>query len=87
MEIATYILSFVTLILGGCNILQLITIRSYKRKSNADATRAEMDATRAEMDNLNVIIAQLRQEVQRQHDRLVELERKVCYNADCEQRI
>lgn len=80
MEIATYISSFVTLVLGGCNILQLITIRSYKRKSNADATRAEMD-------NLNVVIAQLRQEVQRQHDRLVELEKKVCYNADCEHRV
>ena len=80
MELATYILSVVTTLLGGANILQFITIRSYKRKHNAEATRAEIE-------NLNIVIAQLREEVQRQHDRLVELETKVCYNADCKSRV
>ena len=80
MEIATYILSVVTLLLGGCNIFQFFTIRSYRRKHKAEATRAELD-------NLNIVIAQLRDEVVRQHERLVELEQKVCYNADCKDRV
>lgn len=80
MEIATSILSIVTVLLGGANVFQFFTIRSYKRKHNAEATRAEID-------NLNVVIAQLRGEVERLEKRLLDLEGKACYNSDCTQRI
>lgn len=80
MEIATYILSVVTVLLGGANILQFFTIRSYKRKHNAEATRAEID-------NLNIVIDNLKKEVERLEKRLTDLEGKVCYDTDCTKRI
>ncbi len=80
MEIATYILSVVTLLLGGCNIFQFFTIRSYRRKHNAEATRAEID-------NLNIVIANLRGEVERLEGRLVDLEKRTCYDEDCTKRV
>ena len=80
MEIATYILSVVTVLLGGANILQFFTIRSYKRKHNAEATRAEID-------NLNIVIDSLKKEVERLEKRLTDLEGKVCYDTDCQRRI
>lgn len=80
MEIATYILSVVTVLLGGANILQFFTIRSYKRKHNAEATRAEID-------NLNIVIDNLKKEVERLEKRLTDLEGKVCYDTDCKKRI
>lgn len=80
MEIATYILSVVTVLLGGANILQFFTIRSYKRKHSAEATRAEID-------NLNIVIDSLNKEVERLEKRLTNLEGKVCYDADCQRRI
>lgn len=80
MEIATYILSVVTVLLGGANILQFFTIRSYKRKHNAEATRAEID-------NMNIVIDSLKKEVERLEKRLTDLEGKVCYDSDCTKRI
>ena len=80
MEIATYILSVVTVLLGGANILQFFTIRSYKRKHNAEATRAEID-------NLNIVTDNLKKEVERLEERLIKLESKVCYDSDCTKRI
>lgn len=80
MEIATYVLSVVTVLLGGANIFQFFTIRSYRRKHNAEATRAEID-------NLNIVIDNLRQEIGRLESRLSTLEGKVCYDTDCNKRI
>ena len=80
MEVATYILSVVTVLLGGANVLQFFTIRSYKRKHNAEATRAEID-------NLNIVIDSLKKEVERLERRLTDLEGKVCYDSDCTKRI
>ncbi len=80
MEIATYILSVITVMLGGANVFQFLTIKSYKRKHNAEATRAEID-------NLNIIIDNLNKEVARLEKRLTDLEGKVCYDTDCKKRI
>lgn len=80
MEIATYILSVVTVLLGGVNILQFFTIRSYKRKHNAEATRAEID-------NLNIVIDNLRQEISRLEGRVINLEGRACYDSDCQRRV
>lgn len=80
MEIATYILSVVTVLLGGANILQFFTIRSYKRKHNAEATRAEID-------NLNIVIDNLRQEISRLEGRVINLEGRACYDSDCQRRV
>lgn len=80
MEIATYILSFVTVLLTGTNILQFFVIKAYKRKHNAEATRAEID-------NLNIVIDGLKKEVERLEKRLTDLEDKVCYDSDCQRRI
>lgn len=80
MEIATYILSVVTVLLGGANVLQFFTIRSYKRKHNAEATRAEID-------NLNIVIDNLRQEISRLEGRVINLEGRACYDSDCQRRV
>lgn len=80
MEIATYILSVVTVLLGGANILQFFTIRSYKRKHNAEATRAEIE-------NLNIVIDNLRQEISRLEGRVINLEGRACYDSDCQRRV
>ena len=87
METSTLILTIITTLLGGCNIFQLLTFRSYKRKQSSEADSSEID-------NLNKIIESQEKEIRRLNDRIVSLEtklstleNKMCYAVNCDKRI
>lgn len=68
MSALDIILSVLTAILGGGNLWQALTIRSFKRKSSAEADRAEID-------NLKLIIqtqAEQMNSLQARYDKMVD---------------
>lgn len=69
MSTAEIILSIVTLLLGGGNILQLLQIRALKRKSNAEASQEEIRS-------LSMIIDKNREEITRLTNSYGELQEK-----------
>ena len=63
MSIAEIILSVVTMLLGGCNIMQLLQVRSLRRKASAEAYQSEIAS-------LKLIIEGNVAEIQRLQDRI-----------------
>lgn len=73
MSTLEIILTFVSTVLGSANIIQLITVRSLKKKAQADAT-AEMD--KVLINRINFL-----------DERITKLEKQVCFRTDCEKRM
>ena len=63
MDWLSFALSVLTILLGGLNIFQLLTFRSYKRQQNAVADKAELD-------NLKTVIETIQSSMQKEIDRL-----------------
>ena len=62
-QITTWALGVLATILGGLNIMQLLTFRSFKRKASAEAYQAEIES-------LSKIIQQNQAEIGRLSERL-----------------
>ena len=62
-QIIIWALGLVATILGGLNIMQLLTFRAYKRQRNAEADKAEIES-------LSEIIRQNQAEIGRLSERL-----------------
>lgn len=62
-QIVIWALGVVATILGGLNIMQLLTFRAYKRQRNAEADKAEIES-------LSEIIRQNQAEIGRLSERL-----------------
>lgn len=73
MSTLEIILTFLSTILGSANIIQLITVRSLKKKAQADAT-AEMD--KVLINRINFL-----------DERITKLEKQVCFRSDCDKRM
>lgn len=73
MSTLEIILSFVSTLLGSANVFQLVTVRSLKKKAQADAT-AEMD--KVLINRINFL-----------DQRITELEKKACFRTDCDKRM
>ncbi|MCQ2345336.1 MAG: hypothetical protein MJZ82_01025 [Paludibacteraceae bacterium] len=73
MSTLEIILTFLSTVLGSANIIQLITVRSLKKKAQADAT-AEMD--KVLINRINFL-----------DERITKLEKQVCFRTDCEKRM
>ena len=69
MDWLSFILAIATLLLGGLNIFQLLTFKSYKRQRNAEADTAEIES-------LSRIIAQNQAEIGRLSQRLNEADKR-----------
>lgn len=87
MDAITIILSVLSTLSIGANIMQLLTFRAYKRKQNGEATSIEIT-------NLKSVISALQEELKRQEDkiakfeeRLKNLEKVTCYRMGCKSRI
>ena len=73
--IFNFILAFLTLLLGGLNIFQLLTFKAYKRQRNAEADKSEIDA-------LRLIIEGMQAEIGRLQNRLDEAEKRAYENSN-----
>ena len=73
MSTLEIILTFLSTVLGSANIIQLITVRSLRKKAQADAT-AEMD--KVLINRINFL-----------DERITKLEKQVCFRTDCEKRM
>ena len=62
-QIITWALGIVATVLGGLNIMQLLTFKAYKRQRNAEADKAEIES-------LSKIINQNQAEIARLSERL-----------------
>ena len=75
MDWTTIILTIVTVVLGGGNIIQLIMLRQLKRKGNAEAEQMEISALKsviqANGDEIKRLHAQY-EKLQRDYDELHE---------------
>lgn len=68
-QIVTWLLGLLATVLGGLNIMQLLTFRAYKRQRNAEADRAEIES-------LSEIIKQNQAEIGRLSQRLIDSDRR-----------
>ena len=68
-QVVIWALGVLATVLGGLNIMQLLTFRAYKRQRNAEADRAEIQS-------LSDIIKQNQAEIGRLSQRLIESERR-----------
>ena len=73
--IFNFVLAFLTLLLGGLNIFQLLTFKAYKRQRNAEADKSEIDA-------LRLIIEGMQAEIGRLQNRLDEAEKRAYENSN-----
>ena len=73
--VLNWILGCLTTLLGGANIFQWITLRSYKRVKEAEADRQEIE-------NLRTIINTMQAEIGRLQTRLDEAERRAMENTN-----
>lgn len=62
-ELVSLIFGMLTALLGGLNIFQLLTFRSYKRKAESEADKSEIDALRSIIDGMQAEIGRLQQRV------------------------
>lgn len=74
-EIITWVLGVVATFLGGANIFQWITLRSYKRLKNAEAYQAEIES-------LSAIIRQNQAEIGRLSQRIEDYDRRELENSN-----
>lgn len=74
-EIITWVLGVVATILGGANIFQWITLRSYKRLKSAEAYQAEIES-------LSSIIRQNQAEIGRLSQRIEDYDRRELENSN-----
>lgn len=63
-QVMTWIFGVLATVLGGLNIMQLLTFRAYKRQRNAEADKAEIES-------LSKIIEQNQAEIGRLNQRLL----------------
>jgi hypothetical protein len=63
-ELLTWVLGIIATLLGGVNILQWITLRSYKRLKSAEADKSEIEALRSIIDTMQAEIGRLNQRVE-----------------------
>lgn len=68
-QIVIWALGVLATVLGGLNIMQLLTFRAYKRQRNAEADRAEIES-------LSEIIRQNQAEIGRLSQRLIDSDRR-----------
>ena len=68
-QIVIWALGILTTLLGGLNVFQLLTFKSYKRQRNAEADTAEIES-------LSRIIAQNQAEIGRLSQRLNEADKR-----------
>ena len=74
--IITWALGVLATILGGLNIMQLLTFNSYKRKTSAEAYQAEINSLRSIIESNQAEIGRLSQRVEYQDRRDFENSRK-----------
>lgn len=74
-EIITWAFGIVATVLGGANIFQWITLRSYKRLKNAEAYQAEIES-------LSAIIRQNQAEIGRLSQRIEDYDRRELENSN-----
>ena len=74
-QIITWALGVVATVLGGANIFQWITLRSYKRLKNAEAYQAEIES-------LSAIIRQNQAEIGRLSQRIEDYDRRELENSN-----
>ena len=65
--ILPWLLGIISTLLGGLNIFQWITLKSYKRVKEAEADRMEIE-------NLRLVIQTMQGEIQRLHNQYNELQ-------------
>lgn len=74
--ILEWILGVSAALLSGVNILQFVTIRSYKRKATAEADKSEIDALGAIIDKMQAEIGRLNQRVEMADRRAIEADNR-----------
>lgn len=79
MQILLWGLGLLSTILGGLNIMQLLTFRSFKRKSAAEADKAEIESLSKIIEQNQAEIGRLNARVLLYDQRALEQENK--YNA------
>lgn len=72
-EILSWVLGILTTLLGGLNIFQLLTFRSYKRKANSEADQSEIKALRDIIDGMKEEIDRLQKRVDDADSRAVRI--------------
>ena len=72
MEIIVWILGVLSTILGGLNIMQLLTFKSYKRKAGAEAYQSEINALRSIIETNQAEIGRLSQRIALSDKRAIE---------------
>ena len=65
--VLTWLFGIISTLLGGLNIFQWITLKSYKRVKEAEADRMEIE-------NLRLVIQTMQGEIQRLHNQYNELQ-------------
>ena len=78
-QIIMWGLGILATVLGGLNIMQLLTFRSYKRQRNAEADKAEIDSLSAIIQQNQAEIGRLSKRIELADQRAMEQENK--YNA------
>lgn len=73
------ILTIITALLSGTNILSIITIKSYKKLK-------KFESDNKEIDNLKMILELQKQEIDRLSERVQKLEKLACFDSDCKER-
>lgn len=75
-SILTWLLGVAATVLGGLNIMQLLTFRAYKRQRNAEADSAEIDSLSKIIEQNQAEIGRLSQRLNDADQRALEQDRR-----------
>lgn len=75
-QIITWVLGVLATLLGGLNIMQLFTFKSYKRKASAEAYQSEIDSLRSIIEANQAEIGRLSQRLEACDAREIENNRR-----------
>ena len=75
-QIVTWILGLLATVLGGLNIMQLLTFRAYKRQRNAEADQAEINSLSKIIERNQAEIGRLSQRVLNMDQRAISQEKR-----------
>ena len=79
MDWLSFILSLLTILLGGLNIFQLLTFRAYKRQRNAEADKSEIENLKTVIETIQ---SSTQKEIERLQKRVEEAESRATENAN-----